>query len=81
MPPPIFFYLLAVGVAAMPDGPSEVCNSNKNTTCNTDGDIDAESYIWLLNPAKAGVITGSSTSCIVNCSTDYSGIAEVLGTQ
>jgi PKD repeat protein len=72
------YFLPAVGLAATPSGPGEVCNSENNTEFQTAGAVHAINYIWHLNPALAGTISGSSTTGTVDWSPDFSGDALVL---
>jgi hypothetical protein len=72
------YFLPEVGLAGAPAGPSEVCNSEKDTEYITSGAINAESYIWQLNPPEAGMVIGNSTTGFVDWNADYSGTAEVL---
>lgn len=72
------YYLPGVEVAATPTGPTEECNSNSNAEYVTTGAVNASSYIWHLDPAEAGIVTGSGTAGYVTWSPAFAGTAFVM---
>lgn len=71
------YFLPAVETTAQPEGPAEVCNSNRDDEYVTAGATHASRYIWALEPATAGTITGSTATGRVDWSPDFSGTALV----
>lgn len=59
-----------------PTGPETVCNDETSDYESTGSD-DADSYVWTLDPAEAGTITGDGLSATVEWSSDFSGTATV----
>ncbi|MCK4569590.1 MAG: T9SS type A sorting domain-containing protein [Bacteroidales bacterium] len=64
------------GQAATPNGDDAVC-IGETTDYSTGGAVDAESYIWTLDPMEAGTIAGSTVAASVEWSTTYTGIAAI----
>jgi hypothetical protein len=64
------------GVPSKPQGPAEV---DLNATGNTDYTVTpatyAQSYVWQLLPAEAGIVSGNTTSANVVWSSTYRGTA------
>ncbi|MBN3034247.1 MAG: T9SS type A sorting domain-containing protein [Bacteroidales bacterium] len=60
-----------------PTGPSSLCENSINTTYNTSGSPGATSYVWVLSPAGAGIISGSGQIGIVDWSPTFTGQASV----
>jgi PKD repeat protein len=65
------------GTATTPTGPNSLCEDPLNTTYNTTSLPGATSYNWLLEPANAGVITGTSTNATVNWDNAFTGTATI----
>ncbi len=70
-------YLPEVDMASTPTGPTEECNSYSGTEYSTTGAINADYYIWQLNPAGAGVITGNTTVATVDWDGSFTGTAQI----
>jgi PKD repeat protein len=64
------------GQAAEPAGPTVVCNSDTSDYTST-GAENANSYVWELDPADAGTITGDSLNATVIWNSTFSGTAYV----
>ena len=64
------------GQAAQPSGDDVVC-SGEETAYSTNGASDAESYIWTLDPAAAGTITGTTVDATVQWSSSFAGAATI----
>ena len=71
------YYLPSVAQAAVPQGPEEVCNSEKATEFTTAGAVNAINYIWHVEPPTAGTIAGNTTTGYVSWSPEFSGTAVV----
>jgi hypothetical protein len=68
--------LYSPGQAAAPAGPTAVCNSDTSDYTST-GAENANSYVWELDPADAGTITGDSLNATVIWNSTFSGTAYV----
>jgi len=68
--------LPAPGQAAMPTGPEMACN-NESTDYNTTGTSNADTLIWMIDPANAGTIIGGGEDIIIEWSGDFSGTASL----
>ena len=64
------------GQAAIPTGDELVCPGGMNDYSTT-GATDAESYVWALSPAEAGIITGTTEDATVQWDADFTGNAEI----
>ncbi|MEI8005468.1 MAG: C25 family cysteine peptidase [Bacteroidota bacterium] len=64
--------------AAKPTGPDSV-NTNKTVASEftTSGSSTANAYDWVIDPAAAGTITGSSTNGTATWTNKYSGIVKI----
>jgi len=63
------------GQAATPTGPIELCKNSPDSDYTTTGAINATSYIWEVQPASAGVLTTSGTSCTIDWNDTFIGTA------
>jgi len=68
--------LPAPGQAAMPTGPEMACN-NESTDYNTTGTSNADTLIWMLDPANAGTIIGGGEDVTIEWRGDFSGTASL----
>lgn len=64
------------GQAATPYGDEAVC-VGETTDYSTNGAVDAESYIWTLDPPEAGIISGTTVDASVTWSDTYTGAASI----
>ncbi len=72
-----FIYLLEEpGTANQPSGPEVVC-ANSISDYQTDPVTDADTLIWTLNPAEAGLIIGSGENISVHWAPTYKGSAQL----
>lgn len=62
-------------VPGTPGGLTQLCQNPLNTQYTTSGSSGATSYIWQIDPAAAGVISGSGTTGTVNWTDDFTGTA------
>jgi PKD repeat protein len=66
------------GIPAKPSGDNEVCTNLTTTSVYiTAGGSFANSYIWEILPAEAGIITGTGISATVDWTINWEGIATV----
>ncbi|MBM3436277.1 MAG: PKD domain-containing protein, partial [Bacteroidetes bacterium] len=64
------------GIPGTPVGDNYVCtNYITSTDYTTSGAVNAESYIWELEPATAGTVLGNGTTATVNWTMNWEGIA------
>jgi hypothetical protein len=69
----------APGIPETPQGPDYVDVFQTPTSeYTTNGSSDAESYIWDISPAEAGIISGESTTGLVEWNSEYTGEAEIF---
>jgi PKD repeat protein len=61
---------------SVPDGPAEVCTETAALTTYTT-DSTATDYIWEISPPEAGTLTTDSSSCTINWTLDWTGIASI----
>ncbi|MCK9399200.1 MAG: PKD domain-containing protein [Bacteroidales bacterium] len=61
--------------AGTPTGSTQECNNHNNVTYTTDGAINATSYSWTLTPSGAGMITGNTTTAIIDWDDAFYGMA------
>jgi PKD repeat protein len=62
----------------VPEGENEICtNWSAPTQYTTTGAINAESYIWEIQPAAAGIISGTSTTATVTWTLNWEGTATI----
>ncbi|GAB4333353.1 MAG: hypothetical protein Kow00127_24830 [Bacteroidales bacterium] len=54
-------------------GEADLCSGSENTTYSTAGSSNALSYVWSVEPAEAGTITGNGDVGIVNWAEGYLG--------
>lgn len=59
---------------SIPVGPEEVCNTD-TTVYATTPVLDADNYVWTLNPADAGELTANLDSVEIVWSASFEGIA------
>lgn len=71
------YYMNVPETAATPEGPSELCNSDSGVEFITAGAANASHYIWHLEPASAGQITGTGTTATVEWDGSFSGLAAI----
>jgi PKD repeat protein len=68
-------------LAMAPAKPTGVDSVNTNKTVSSDftttGGQNAESYAWFVDPAAAGVISGTGTTGTIAWTTDYKGTASI----
>lgn len=64
----------APGQAAVPAGPGNPCNDEISEYI-TAGAANADTYIWTLQPAEAGILVPDGSSCSVEWYGGYSGTA------
>ncbi|MCP4176815.1 MAG: T9SS type A sorting domain-containing protein [bacterium] len=63
-------------IPAEPKGETLVClSSNENYTVNEV--LNADSYIWEINPPEAGIISGNAKNASVNFNDIYTGKADI----
>jgi hypothetical protein len=62
---------------AIPQGEMEFCQGSENMEYKTIQIENATSYTWMIDPAEAGIVTGSDTTAMVNWSMDFSGSATI----
>ena len=63
--------------ADMPAGDTEFCQGGANTIYSTNTVSGADSYIWVLDPANAGTISGNTTSGNVDWASNFNGTATI----
>ncbi|MEI8202673.1 MAG: gliding motility-associated C-terminal domain-containing protein [Bacteroidota bacterium] len=66
------------GKPAIPTGISPVCQDAANSNFTTTGGTNATSYQWYILPAAAGIITGTTTTAVVDWNAAFSGIAKIF---
>lgn len=72
-------YIYEIGIpgpAATPYGDDAVCSGEENVY-STNGASDAETYIWTLEPAAAGTISGTTLDATVQWSDTFTGTASI----
>jgi len=62
--------------ALIPIGPADVCNTADDTEY-TSSASGADTFIWVITPAEAGIITGTGEVAIVDWNETYSGIVQI----
>ena len=60
-------------VAATPEGETVLCQDGDNTQYTTTGAMYAESYMWSIDPADAGTISGTDMTGEVDWDATFSG--------
>jgi len=60
--------------AATPSGNNTMCQNSASSVYTTTGATNADSYLWSLLPAEAGVLYPSGTSLLIDWANDYSGV-------
>ncbi|HPR56828.1 MAG TPA: M14 family zinc carboxypeptidase [Bacteroidales bacterium] len=71
-------WMLVIGFPEVPDTPegeTELCQNNPNTTYNTSNAQYATSWIWELDPDESGTITNNGPTAELDWSPDFSGTA------
>jgi len=63
--------------AVTPTGSDTVCSNETATPYATTGATGATDYVWELNPANAGVITGTGTSVTIAWANAFTGYADL----
>jgi PKD repeat protein len=63
-------------IAGAPGGPTDICNT-EISGFTTQGAANATYYLWYLDPAGAGVISGDGLTGTVKWTKDYAGTASV----
>lgn len=64
-------------VPAAPSGLAVVCEGSTGVQYTTTGATNAVGYIWSLQPASAGTITGTGLNATVNYSPGFTGTANI----
>jgi hypothetical protein len=62
-------------VPAIPGGEVVLCQDGDNTEYTTEGAMYAQSYMWYIDPADAGTITGTEMTGEVDWNANFSGEA------
>lgn len=57
--------------AAMPEGPVAVCMDQTGLEYTTAGAVGASLYTWVIYPAEAGTVSGTTTTALVDLATGY----------
>lgn len=65
-------------VAGTPAGETQFCEDPENSTYTTTGAVNANSYLWTLEPASAGTISGGGDVGIVNWDIAFTGDATII---
>ena len=65
-------------VAVIPEGEVVLCQDGENTEYTTQGAMYAESYMWSIDPADAGTITGTDMTGEVDWDAGFSGEAMIM---
>ncbi|NVO02281.1 MAG: gliding motility-associated C-terminal domain-containing protein [Bacteroidetes bacterium] len=65
------------GIPSIPSGPTSVCAGTGLNAAYSTSATNANSYIWTINPAAAGTISGSGSSINVLWNAGYVGTATV----
>ena len=60
-----------------PYGPTGLCENPANQTYNVTAVANTDTYSWELSPPEAGVATPVGTSCSVNWSDTWTGVAQL----
>ena len=63
----------------IPEGPDAVCN-NEVTQYETEGNVEADYYLWTISPEDAGTIEGTGLTAIVTWNDTFEGDAEIVVT-
>ena len=71
---PFILVLNTPGQAGQPEGPESVCN-NSFTTYITSGSTDADTLIWVLDPAEAGNMTPGGNLVEIEWDDSFTGTA------
>ncbi len=66
------------GIAAKPAGALTICKDASGLTYTTTGAADATLYLWAVEPASAGTITGTSTTASLALATSYTGPLQIM---
>ncbi len=64
-------------IAETPTGENQLCINPINTNYTTTGTTNATSYIWHINPATAGTITGTGLTATVDWNDTFTGEANI----
>ena len=64
-------------VCEIPTGTNSFCKNPSNSQYTTTAVYGASSYEWVLTPAEAGSVTGSTISADVNWADTYTGAAQL----
>ncbi|MCB0821747.1 MAG: T9SS type A sorting domain-containing protein [Bacteroidales bacterium] len=64
-------------VAGTPSGETDMCMDSPNSTYTTSGSVGASSYLWTLEPASAGSISGGGDVGIVDWDQSFAGTATI----
>jgi PKD repeat protein len=72
----IVYYIPGPEVASAPTGPAELCNSETGVFSTT-GAPNATLYVWHLDPASAGTISGDGTTASATWNPAFSGTVKV----
>ncbi len=62
---------------AIPTGPLTLCVNAPNTAYTTAGGLYDSTYVWLISPAGAGVITGTGLTGTVDWNNTYVGPVQI----
>jgi photosystem II stability/assembly factor-like uncharacterized protein len=65
------------GTPGTPSGPSQLCQGVLTTDYTITDVANANNYVWRLQPAGAGTISGSGTTGTVSWDQSFTGIAEI----
>ena len=63
------------GQAGTPTGPITLCKNSPDTDYLTTGAVNAVSYNWVVQPASAGVLTGTGLTCTIDWDDNFTGTA------
>ena len=61
--------------AATPEGDATICQGSMGNLFTTSGAPNATSYAWVIDPADAGIITGTGTEITLDVSESFNGAA------
>lgn len=64
-------------IPEVPTGPTSMCEETDSSVYTINPALNAESYIWKLEPISAGTIEGTGTTGTVTWDSQFSGTAQV----
>jgi PKD repeat protein len=74
---PVTVKPLVLVAPEIPVGNSEMCQGTSGIPYTTTETANATSYIWVIEPVEAGIMTGTSTSATLDLSSTFNGAAIV----